>query len=391
MTACDWVLLLLAAVSTATWAWQLAAAGLLRRWVPRLGSPSDPAPARWPRVSVICPARDEADTLEAAIRSRLADPYPDVELLVVDDRSTDGTRAIADRIAAADPRVRALHVAALPDGWLGKVHALETGRRAATGEWLLFSDVDVHVEPGTLAAAVAHAEARGLDHLACLPAIWPTGFCVDAAVSALGRALAVGGRLWAVSDPRSSAFAGVGAWNMVRRSALDRTPGFEWLRLEVVDDVGLGRMVKLHGGRSAVALAADRIGLRFYPTLGAMARGIEKNGFAVAGRFRWWRLLLNGAVWLTLEWGVLVACAVGPAVVTRAVGAAGIALAILASAALARWTRRPLASAMLFPLGTALLLALMLRSAWIATRRGGVAWRDTVYPLDTLRAGQRIF
>jgi hypothetical protein len=295
-----------------------------------------------------------------------------------------------DRLAETDPRIRVVHIDTLPEGWLGKVHALETGRRAATGEWLLFSDVDVHVTPGTLAAAVAHAETRGLDHLACVPAVWPTGFFVDAAVSALGRALAVGGRLWAVSDPRSRAFAGVGAWNLVRRAALDRTPGFAWLRLEVVDDVGLGRMVKQHGGRSGVALAVDRIGLTFYPTLRAMARGIEKNGFAVAGRFRWGRLLATASAWIALEWGVLAASA-APVPAARAVGAAGVGLALLATASIARWTRRPVASARVFPVGTALLLGMMLRSAWLATRRGGVAWRDTVYPLAALREGQRLF
>src|SRR5262249_60586261 len=98
----------------------------------------------------------------------------------VDDLSTDVTNEFVDAIASEDPRVRALHLTTLPQGWLGKLHAMREGLRLATGEWLLFSDADVHLAPGTLQRAVAFAEARGLDHISILPQLRPVGWLVDA-------------------------------------------------------------------------------------------------------------------------------------------------------------------------------------------------------------------
>jgi glycosyltransferase involved in cell wall biosynthesis len=107
-------------------------------------------------------ARDEAATLETTVRGLLAQDYPGLEVVVVDDRSSDGTGAIADRLAAADPRVTAVHVRELAAGWLGKVHALARGLEQARGALVLFTDADITFAPGALARAVGWMEARGL-------------------------------------------------------------------------------------------------------------------------------------------------------------------------------------------------------------------------------------
>ena len=133
------------------------------------------------------PARNEVETLGPAMRSRLAEGYPALEVVLVDDRSTDGTDALVDAIAAEDPRVRALHLTSLPPGWLGKLHAMSEGLRLATGEWLLFSDADVDLAPGTLTRAVSYAEARQLDHLSILPQLRPATWLVDAALASFTR------------------------------------------------------------------------------------------------------------------------------------------------------------------------------------------------------------
>src|SRR5678816_2035205 len=124
---------------------------------------SPPAPAAWPRVSLIVPACNEETTLAAAMQAKLACDYADLEVVLVEDRSTDTTPRIADELAARDPRVRVIHLTQLPAGWLGRVHALDQGVRAATGEWLLFSDADVHLSPTVLSRIVASAEAAGSD------------------------------------------------------------------------------------------------------------------------------------------------------------------------------------------------------------------------------------
>ncbi|MCX5673257.1 MAG: glycosyltransferase, partial [Planctomycetota bacterium] len=126
--------------------WLAMAYGLVRTWrgVPRLEEVRPPEPAAWPKLSVIVPACNEADKIEPAMRTLLAEDYPDLEILAVDDRSTDATGDIIDRLAAEDPRVRAIHVKELPAGWLGKVHALDRGFQESRGRFVLFTDADVH-------------------------------------------------------------------------------------------------------------------------------------------------------------------------------------------------------------------------------------------------------
>ncbi|HEY1418729.1 MAG TPA: glycosyltransferase family 2 protein, partial [Myxococcaceae bacterium] len=252
MTATEICWVLVAIVGLAYAIASLWGTALVVRGIPVLLEDRSPLPDRWPRVSLIVPARNEERTLGPAIRSRLDDGYPALEVVLIDDRSTDGTGAVVDAIAAADARVRPLHVTSLPPGWLGKLNAMNEGLRLATGEWLLFSDADVHLAPGTLERAVRFAEANRLDHLSILPQLRPATWLVDTALAPFARTGLILGRVWLVSDPRSRVGGSVGAFGLVRRSALERTPGIEFRKLEVVDDLALGQMLKASGARSAV-------------------------------------------------------------------------------------------------------------------------------------------
>ncbi|MBN2359956.1 MAG: glycosyltransferase, partial [Deltaproteobacteria bacterium] len=255
------------------------------RAVPLLDGRS-PAPAVWPKVSVLIPARDEAATIGPALRSHLVVDYPEVEWIVVDDRSRDATGAIIDQIAAGDRRIKVLHLADLPAGWLGKVHALHQAVQRATGDWLLAMDADVDLAPAALRAAVAYSEARGLDFLTAMPRLRGAGVLVDAATAVMERALNGMGRVWQASDPSSAVAYGIGAFCLVRRSALARTPGFEWLRLEVADDMGLAFMLKRSGARCGVVNGRDLLAITFYRSIGEMFCRMEKGAWAIIGRFR---------------------------------------------------------------------------------------------------------
>ncbi|MEW6251458.1 MAG: glycosyltransferase, partial [Planctomycetota bacterium] len=303
MTIVVWALGAYVTVGAAYWCLSLLLAIRVVRNVRLLRDLEPPAPARWPRVAHICPARDEAAAIEAAVRSRLADDYPELEIVLIDDRSTDATGEIVDRLAAADPRVRALHIRELPDGWVGKPYALQRGIELATGEWLLLSDADVHVAPGALRKAVAHALARELDHVAILPELWSASFVLDVLLAAFARLLAITTRMWAVADPRSRAAVGVGAFNLVRRSAYERTEGFEWLRLEIVDDMTLAQMLKRAGARPAVLNGRGLVGLTWYRSLGEAARGAEKSTFSALGRFSFAGLVARSLVLMLVEIG----------------------------------------------------------------------------------------
>lgn len=361
-----------------------------RRRVPSLADVTPELPEPPPRVSVVVPACDEAGSIESVIRAHLVSTSPALEVIAVDDRSTDATGAILDRIAATEPRARVLHVDALPDGWLGKVHAMERGREAAAGAWILFVDADVRLEPGALGRAMTFALRERLDFLTAIPAVTPAGPLVDGAVTAFLRALFVGGRVWQIADPAVPRAGGFGAFLLVRREALERTEGLEWLRLEVADDVALGLLLKRSGARCGVIHAAGAISLPLYPTLADLARSMEKSGFAILGRYSFARTAATALISPLIELAPLAALlSFGPGWLL-ALGVVTWATAFGAGRLADRWLGRPLRDTLLAPAGSLLLAGLILRSGWIGWRRGGIRWRGTFYPAERLRAGMRV-
>jgi len=366
----------------------LLAVRVVRR-VPQLADTPVERAGPWPRVSQIVPACDEAETIEAAIRARLREGYPDTQLVVVEDRSTDETAVILDRLASDDPRIRVVHVRDLPDAWLGKVHALHQGVQVADGSWFLFSDADVHLAPTALRRAVNHAERHGLDHLAVLPELWPTTFLLDAVLATFVRIFCLITRTWALDGARWRTPLGIGAFNLVRRSAFERTAGFEWLRLEVVDDLGLAQMLHATGAVGGIASGRGLVGLRWYRTLGELARGAEKSALSGAVGFSLGRVLCKSFVLVGLELAPFVGLLpIGPGL--PALGLFGVAVALLAQLTLARWARRPLLPAAFVPLAAVLGLVISVRAGWLALRRGGLMWRGKLYPLAQLRGGSRV-
>jgi len=345
-----------------------------------------PTPDRWPRLSVIVPACNEADELEAAARSLLDNGYPDLELVLVDDRSTDATGAIVDRLAAGDPRVRGVHVAELPAGWLGKVHAMNRGLGEATGELVLFTDADVHFAPGVLRTAVAYLVQHGLDHLAAFPDLRPGRFWLQAMIASFIRQFIVGTRAWQAGDPRSTAFLGIGAFNLVRRPALERTEGLAWLRLEVADDMGLGLLLKRAGARGGVVSAIGGISLHWYQSVGDFLRGSEK-AYASVCRFSLPRSLAISTFMLLMEtapWLAPLALLIGGPL--RWLGLGGLAVSfayLLAGMNQARWARGRLTRCLAGPLVAPILAWMVVRAALLGRRRGGLLWRGTLYrPAD---------
>ena len=128
-----------------------------------------PLPQVWPCLSVVIAACNEADTIEKALATLLNQDYPSLEIIVVNDRSTDKTGELIETISHGDDRVKAVHITDLPSGWLGKVHALNVGTRESSGEWILYTDADVYFKQGTLRKAIAFALSAKIDHLTLVP------------------------------------------------------------------------------------------------------------------------------------------------------------------------------------------------------------------------------
>ena len=387
--------LLLAYIAAAFAYWLLVgrAMWLVRRRVPRLADARPPDPARWPRLSVLIPACNEADRIEPAARSLLAEDYPDLELVFIDDRSDDATGAIIDRLAAEDPRAKAVHVRELPDGWLGKVHALDHGFAESTGEFVLLTDADIHFAPGTLRRAVAYAEAEKLDHLAALPELQPSSFILDATILLFMRQFLTVVRPWAVSDPKSTAYMGVGAFNLVRRAAFAATEGFEWLRMETADDMGVGLLMKTSRKRCGVVSAREYISLRWYHTLAEAARGAER-GWSTVMRFSLARTAMLAAMVVGVQASPLLALVPLCWDELRPVAYAGLAVTaafVLTNLPVHGWGGKGLwLRWMATPLAAPFVAWAFLRAGYLGRRRGGAMWRGKVYPNELLRAGARV-
>jgi glycosyl transferase family 2 len=382
--------LVLLSIAAIVWIGYTAAALAMFRRVPIVERlEAEPPPGRLPKLSIIVAARNEAAHLEAALESKLAQRYPELEVIVVDDRSTDGTGPILDAMAARDRRIVPIHVDHLPDGWLGKLNAMHRGIEAATGEWLLLSDADVYLEPTTLARVIAWAEREGVDHVSALPTVWSKSVLFDAIVASALRMITVVFRVWAVRDPGSSAAMGCGAFNLMRKSAYERTPGLEHLKMEVGDDVALGQMLKRSGARSAFVNGRRSMSLEFYPSLRDMAKNVEKG--AGAGGVPLWLGCASILGFWMLEISPLLALVVPTSSWVAPAMAIGVSVwAMALAAAMNRWMGQPAWPAVLFPIGTTILAWMMLRSEVLAMIRGGIVWRDTFYPLETVRAGSRL-
>lgn len=336
----------------------------------------------WPSLAVIAPAKDEAAGLQDALRSRLRSDYPDLRVIVVDDRSEDDTGAIADGLAAVDARVQAAHVTDLPPDWLGKLNALQQGVDATDAEWLLFSDADVHITPGTLRRAIHHAEENRLDLLTAMPHVLPGGLGVSSIHAVFLTFLAPAFDAPRAENPKSSFAPAVGAFSLVRRSALAKTPGFASIRLCIDDDLQLGLMLKASGARCSVFLGPGCVSVDMYPTVRDMIVGAEKNAWGVTAAFSAARGLAFCAFLPVFEFAPWLLLAVAPTPGLRLYAAlSGLALLGASAAAMLLNGRNPW-PVLFQPLGVLILTWAMLRGTLKGWREGGLSWRGTHYPTE---------
>jgi glycosyltransferase involved in cell wall biosynthesis len=358
-----------------------------RRFYPPLAETPIPSAAleSLPTLSILVPACNEAGTVEPALRSLLALRYPCFEVIAVDDRSTDATGAILERLAVEDARLRVLHVTRLPSGWLGKNHALQAAADEAQGDWLLFTDADVVFAPDALRRAVAYACLHRIDHLAVSPRCETHGFWEKLFVSYFGLMFTLRVRPWEVADPKKSAHVGLGAFNLVRASAYRQIGGHRALPMEVIDDVKLGKVLKRSGFRAALLDGGGLLSVRWVVGLRGVLNSVDKNAFA---GFDYKPLPMLASVFglaLTSLYPLI-------ALFLLPWPARWLAVGTLAAMMLGAQMMRRVTSAggwygLAYPLAALILDFIILRSAFRAYRQGGVIWRGTLYPLDELRKG----
>jgi GT2 family glycosyltransferase len=334
-------------------------------------------------LTVVVPAKDEAAKIAATCEALLMADALRLKIVCVDDRSTDATGAILDELATRYPaKLKVIHITELPEGWLGKTFALEEATRQSDSDWLLYTDADVLFSPSILRRALAYAEASGTDHLVVMPTMLVKGRGEGMMLGFLQVFAHWSARPWRIADPKARLdIVGVGAFNMIRRDALEELGGWAPQRLAVVEDMTLARRVKAAGLQQRVALAPGLVLLHWAKGARGIVRGMTKNMFAsvgfqpllmlsliamvlvfcvapVAGLF-WWRTLLPSAIVLFCV-----------AAAYRTIGDV--------SKVDARY-------GWLFPAGALMTAWSMLRSMLVVLMQGGVTWRGTRYPLWELR------
>jgi len=357
--------------------------GALR--LPWLKDFSPAVDANCPPISLIFAARDEEEKLPAALATLMEIDYPNLEVIAVDDRSNDATRRILDDFAAAHPRLRAVHVTDLPSGWLGKPHALQKAYEISAGEWLLFTDADVRFRADVVRRAVTLATQYNLDHLSLLCDIEVIGFWEKLLVTFFGFVFQIATDPYRVSNPHSYFYVGIGAFQMVKRSAYEASGTHRRLAMEVLDDMKLGKIVKRSGCRSGVGIAQDSVAVRWHAGFGNLIRGVTKNFFAGAG-YKIGIVALGIAGLFLIDVAPFFGVFLGHGWI-RMFAAIAVFMALSFHAAVAYTMRVSPLYALTHPLGAILLGYMLLRSTIITLRQGGIVWRDTFYPLDELRRG----
>ena len=235
------------------------------------------------RVSVIIPARNEEVNIERAVRSVSAQGGVPLEIIVVDDQSEDRTGEILKRLKAEIPSLRTLRVDALPDGWLGKPHALACGAKTASADWLLFTDADAVHNPGSLAELLERAGREHVDLLSLSPGQLTPTWWEKAVIPLVYVWLAKHYSFDEVNDPKSTVAAANGQYLLIRRAVYERVGGHEAVRAEILEDVALARRVKAAGGRLLFLPGDPWVQTRMYRTFAEMWEGWTKNLYPLCG------------------------------------------------------------------------------------------------------------
>lgn len=350
---------------------------------------SYPGTQKTPALSVLVPARNEAHNIGPCVLSLLAQAYEPLEVLVLDDESTDGTAAVLAPIAARDKRLRVIRGAPLPDGWLGKPWACQQLAQAANGKLLLFVDADTRLKPHALQHAVAALVAEEADLLTVLPLQVVGSWLERILVPIFGWGffaflpLALAHRC---RSPRLA--AAVGQFMLFRRPAYEAIGGHGAVRDRVIDDVHLARQVKAHGLRWRLLDGMEQVWCRMYRGPAETLSGFSKNLFAVFEYRLIPYLLIWGWTWAAfcLPLMELAAALLGVQIESPYLELAGATVGV----SLLLWTlfywrfRYPLYLALLYPGVLSIYVWTALRAALLSLK-GEVEWKGRALGRQRLR------
>ena len=336
-----------------------------------------------PLISIIVPACNEEKNISRSVLSLLAQEYENLEIIVVNDRSTDTTSQVLGDIQRRYSGLIVHEIDTLPKGWMGKSHALSVGAALATGEYLVFTDADVVMAPTTIGRSLAYMVDKQLDHLTLIFKNMTRGWLLNSLILDSAIGLMVIFKPWLAHQKGTRWYIGIGAFNMVRRAAYNAVGGHESFKMHPVDDMMLGRTIKEHHYSQDCLLAYDFVAVPWYDSVGEMIKGLEKNMFSLVH----YRVVLLPFALLAIIipsiwplWGAIF----GPADV-QAVCLVTVIIRLLSfyqglwRQGLPGWY---LPGCLVTPYISCYII---IKSAFVTLKNGGISWRGQHYPLAELR------
>ncbi|MEI7845603.1 MAG: glycosyltransferase [Chloroflexota bacterium] len=359
-------------------------------WLEIVTLPVEP-PVDGPLISLIIPARNEEHNIRRCVEALQSQDYPNIEIIVLDDRSIDKTPAILEELSARDKRLIRLEGVELPEGWAGKPHALFQATEIAQGEWLLFIDADTFLEPNAVSASLYSAKETGADLYTIMTEQVMGSFWEKTVMPLVMTALSVGFSPHRVNDPKTRDAIANGQFILIKRKVYDAIGGHKKLHNLIVEDKAISEQVKWNGYRLIVADGHGMAKTRMYTSLPQMWEGWTKNiylglsdrpGLLLLGVFGAFLALMAaiclplwptlGLVWLARNGGwmaqviILQALLVWATILyyrTRVAHQMGIS----------GWY------ALTTPLGAGVFAAMMFSSAWKVLSGQGVTWKGRLY------------
>jgi glycosyltransferase involved in cell wall biosynthesis len=337
-----------------------------------------------PLVSIIIAARNEEKGLKESLLSQFSQLYQNIEWILVNDRSTDQTPVIMDEIQVHHKNVNVIHIADLPQGWLGKNHALFVGSKKAKGEFLLFTDADVLFHKEAVAKAIHYFMRHKLDHLTAAPNLHGQRLWLNSFIAFFMFGFSYFKRPWQANHLRSKVGMGIGAFNLVRKDTYENLGTHEVIKMRPDDDLMLGKKIKVKGYKQRIVTALPLLEVEWYSTLKEALIGLEKNTFAglhyrlsmvlfaifgvfVSQVLPFITLFTNDFTLLSLSLGNI------------------LILAICYSLIIRRMTTYSPWMFLIFPLTAILFVYSIIRASFLTFIRGGIIWRGTKYRLKDLR------
>ena len=334
-----------------------------------------------PSLAIIIAVRNEEADLENALQSVCNINYNNYSIIVVNDRSTDGTADILQGFIARYPKLTVATVTTLPNGWLGKNNALYQGYLSSSEEWMLFTDADIVFHPDAINKALGYATRHQLDHLSILPEAISRSKMLNSVLATFGIMLMMNLKPWDAKKPKSKGFVGIGAFNLVRRDAYKKIGTHARIKLRPDDDLKLGSIIKSAGLKQDVLGGSGYVCLEWYKNMKEFTNGLLKNSFAFAG-YSLAKSTVSTLMVLTCFALPLPVMLIFGSTLIRIIALVVIVFQIIYMVAVRpnKWWY-----AFMIPFASFIMAYVNSKSALITIKQGGIYWRDSFYPLAMLK------